>query len=60
MTKKIQAFLDFQVFDYCDFGFMVVYISILFYSPLLLSNLHLHGFCFGGVFFGVPTPTLTA
>ena len=47
----IQAFLDFRGFDFRDFRFTAVYNSILFSSPLvLLSNLDLRGFCFGGFF----------
>ena len=45
----IQAFLDFRGFDFRDFGFNVVYNSILFSSPsVLLSNLDFSGFCFRG------------
>jgi hypothetical protein len=48
---SVQAFLDFRGFDFRNFGFNVIYNSILFSSPLvLLSNLDLRGFCFPGFF----------
>ena len=47
----IKAFLDFQDFDFRNFRFTTVYNSILFSFPLvLISNLHLHCFCFRGFF----------
>ena len=35
----LQAFLDFPGFNFRDFRFTAVYNSILFSSPLVLSNL---------------------
>ena len=42
-SLRVQAFLDFHGFDFRDFWFT------LFSTPLvLISNLHLRGFCFCG------------
>ena len=45
IISELQAFLHFRGFDFRNFRFNAVYISILFSSPLvLLSNLDLRGF----------------
>ena len=47
----VQAFLDFRGFDFRKFWFTSVDDSNLFSSPLvLLSDLHLRGFCFSVIF----------
>ena len=55
ILSPIQVFLNFRSFDFRGFQFTAVYNSILFSSPLvLLSNLHLRGFCFRGFFLESP------
>ena len=55
LRNTIQAFLYNCGFDFCNFRFTVVYNSLLFSSSLvLLSNLHLRGFCFRGFSFVSP------
>ena len=47
----VEVFLDFCGFNFADFWFNPIYTSILFSSTLiLLSNLHLSGFCFACFF----------
>ena len=54
VLNRLQAFLDFRGFDFCNFWFNAAYNSILFSSPLVLkSNLDLRGFYFRGFLGGL-------